>query len=285
MSRSRQRGLALVTVLLVMALLTLLVAGMLRSQQLLVAGVGQQLAFSRLLQLALAGEQQMLEQLARQAPTLLQRSHVGQEWAEHRQLALADGQLRMRMEDLAGRLNLTALIGRRSIDPVLLERWQRLCASLGIDPPDLQALVGQRLLDVSQLGGLPGMSADALERLRPWVVLLPDQAGLNVNTAPTRLLAALEGLGPAAAQRVQGERPDDGHASVQGFLASPQMLGLGTQAHGLAVASRWFRLELQAELDGQRMYLYSDFEIDAKTHRVNLVRRSFSATREQQRDE
>ena len=52
MSRARQRGVALITVLLVMTLLTLMVAGMLRSQQGLIGGIRQQIEASRLQQLA-----------------------------------------------------------------------------------------------------------------------------------------------------------------------------------------------------------------------------------------
>lgn len=194
MSRVRQQGLALVTVLLVMALLTLLVAGMLRSQQLVVAGVGQQIAFSRLSQLALAGEALMQQQLARQASEVLQRSHLNQEWAKPQKMVLADGVLWMRMEDLTARLNLAALVGRTSHEPALLARWQRLCASLDIDPPDFEPLIGQRLLDVSQLRALRGMDTQAFERLRPWVAALPVEAGLNVNTAPRAFWLHWKGL-------------------------------------------------------------------------------------------
>ncbi|BBH43845.1 type II secretion system protein GspK [Pseudomonas sp. KU43P] len=285
MNRVRQQGLALVTVLLVMALLTLLVAGMLRSQQLVVAGVGQQIAFSRLSQLALAGEALMQQQLASQVPEVLQRSHSNQDWAKPQKMALADGVLWMRMEDLTARLNLAALVGRTSLEPTLLARWQRLCDSLDIDPPDLEPLVGRRLLDVSQLRALRGVDTEAFERLRPWIVALPVEAGLNVNTAPSRLLASLEGVAPSAARQAVDARPEQGYASVQQFFASPEMSGLGIQARGLGVASRWFRLELQAEWDQQRLFLYSDLEIDAKTHRVQVVGRTFSAVREQTRNE
>lgn len=285
MSGARQQGLALVSVLLVMALLTLLVAGMLRSQQLLVAGVSQQLDFQRLTQMALAGERLALRQLASQAPALLQRSHGGQEWAREQSLALGGGQLGVRIDDLAGRLNIAALIGQESLDPVLLARWQSLCQSLDIDPPPLEGLVGQRLLDVSQLRAVPGLNDAALQRLRPWLAALPAKAGLNINSASPRLLATLEGVSPAIARQLPGERPADGHASVQGFLASPLMAGLGTQARGLATGSRWYVVELAAQWEEQRLYLYSDLEIDAKTHRVSVVRRRFTTLREPQRDE
>ncbi|MDH0730829.1 type II secretion system protein GspK [Pseudomonas sichuanensis] len=270
---ARQRGLALVTVLLVMALLTLLVAGMLRSHQLLVAGVGQQLEANQLLQLASAGERILLRQLADEGR------------ARPQQLLVADSRLELRVEDLGGRLNLGALIGREAIDPVLLERWQRLCASLQISAPAVDMLVGQTILDVSQLRQLPGLSLEAFERLRPWVAALPAKAGLNVNSAPARVLATLDGIGLATARQVVAERPPTGFASVQQFLATPALAGRVTQAQGLAVSSRWLRLEILADQPSRRLYLYSDVEIDSETGQVHVVRRRISAVREPQPDE
>ena len=68
-------------------------------------------------------------------------------------------------------------------------------------------------------------------------------------------------------------------------MALPQLEGVGLDRRGLAVTSRWFRLEVQAEMAGKRMYLYSDLEIDLDTHQVCVVRRMFSAMREQRADE
>lgn len=273
MSAVRQGGLALVTVLLVMALLTLLVAGMLRSHQMLVAGVGQQLEANALLQLALAGERSLLRQLA----------DPGQPRAQ--QLAIADNRLHLHVEDLAGRLNLSALVGREGLDPVLLQRWQRLCASLQITAPALDTLVGQTILDVSQLRQLPGVSQQAYERLRPWVAALPANAGLNVNSASARVLATLDGIGLETARQVLAERPPAGFASVQQFLATPALAGRLTDTRGLAVSSRWLRLEILADQQSRRLYLYSDVDIDSKTGRVHVVRRHFSAVREPRPDE
>ncbi|QXH51204.1 general secretion pathway protein GspK [Pseudomonas fakonensis] len=270
MRAARQRGLALVTVLLVMALLTLLVAGMLRSHQLLVVGVGQQLEANQLLQLASAGERLLLRQRANHGP---------------QQLQLADNRLELRVEDLGGRFNLGALIGREALDPVLLERWQRLCASLQISVPAVDALVGQTILDVSQLRQLPGLSPEAFERLRPWVAALPAKAGLNVNSASARVLATLDGIGLATARQVLAERPPAGFASVQQFLATPALAGRVVQAQGLTVSSRWLRLEILADRPSRRLYLYSDVEIDSETGQVHVVRRRFSAVREPQPDE
>lgn len=285
MKRTRQRGVALITVLLVMALLTLLVASMLRSHHGMLGGVRQQIEASHLLQLAHAGERQALAQLKQQAAALLQVTHGGQPWAQTRSLALGQGQVRLRLEDLSGRFNLAALTKRKALDPVLLKRWQRLCRALQIEAPVLEPLAGQPMLDPSQLRTLPGVDAEVMARLRPWVVALPPEAGLNINTASARVLESLEGVERATAQALAAERGDEGHTSVQRFLAQPQLVGLGIDSHGLAVTSRWFRLQVRAEQGGKRIYLYSDLEIDLNTHKVRVLRRVYSALPEQLPDE
>ena len=285
MKNARQQGVALITVLLVMALSTLLVASMLRSHQGMLGSVRQQITASRLLQLAHAGERHALAQLKQQAATLLQVTHAGQPWAKARLLDLEQGQVRLRLEDLSGRFNIAALTARKTLDPVLLKRWQRLCRALQIEAPVLDPLAGQRLLDPSQLRALPGVDAEMMARLQPWVVALPPSAGLNINTALSRVLEGLEGVEAAAAQSVIGERPEEGYASVQQFLAQPRLVGLGIDSHGLTVTSRWYRLEVRAALEGQLGYLYSDLEIDLNTHQVRVLRRIFSAQPELMPDE
>lgn len=285
MKNTQQRGVALITVLLVMALLTVLVANMLRSHQGMLGSVRQQIDASRLLQLAHAGERQALVQLKQQAATLLQVTHGSQPWAKARLLELEQGQVRLRLEDLSGRFNIAALTARKNLDPVLLERWQRLCRALQIEAPVLDSLAGQRMLDPSQLRTLPGVDDDVMTRLRPWVVALPVNAGLNVNTALAQVLEGLEGVDASTARRLINERPEEGFASVQQFLAQPRLVGLGIDSHGLSVTSRWYRLEVRAALAGNLGYLYSDLEIDLNTHQVRVLRRVFSAQPEQMPDE
>ncbi|MBA6097804.1 MULTISPECIES: general secretion pathway protein GspK [Pseudomonas] len=285
MKRQRQKGLALITVLLVMALLTLLVAGMLHSHRLLLGGVAQQLDATRLLRLAQAGEQQALASLRGEVGEILQVTHGRQGWGQPRVLTLGEGRVQLQLEDLAGRFNLGALTAGKTPDPLLIERWQRLCHALQVAPPALEALAGQPLLDPTQLRALPGVTAEVMARLQPWVVVLPKEARLNINTAPARLLAALAELSPAVAADLIRQRPEAGYPTVERFLASAQLEGVGVNRRGLAVTSRWFRLEVQAQQAGRRMYLYSDLEIDLNTHQVRVVRRVFTAMRERRADE
>ena len=280
-----QEGLVLVTVLLIMALLTLLVAGMLRSHQLLLGGVTHQVEGARLMRLAQAGEQHALARLRREVGEILQATHRRQPWAQPRSLTFEEGQLSLQLEDLSGRFNLGALMAGKTPDPLLLERWERLCQSLQLQPPDLHSLAGQPLFDPFQLRMLPGVTAEVMARLQPWVVVLPQNARLNINTAPARLLAAFAELSPESAADLVSKQPEAGYPSVERFLALPELEGQGVDRRELAVNSRWFRLEVQAERAGKRMYLYSDLEIDLDTHQVRVVRRVFAAVRERRADE
>lgn len=275
MSAKRQQGLALITVLLIMALVVMLVAGMLRSHQLLIASVTQQSGAARGLQLLMAAEHRALALLGERLPQDRQVIHGKQPWAQPQAFNLGEARLRVQVEDLAARFNVAALTRTRKPDAVLLERWQRLCDALGVVAPDLEALHGQPLLDVSQLRELPGVDAGVLERLRPWVTVLPAQAGLNINTADGQVLTALEGVTSATAQQLIEARPKDGHASVQAFLQDPLLDGQVTTGRGLAVGSRWFGVALQADLEGRRMNLYSEVEMDFDTKRLRVLRRTF----------
>lgn len=280
MKAKQQQGLALITVLLITALVVMLVAAMLRSHHLLIASVSQQIEASHGLQLLMAAEQRALAQLRDRLPEDMRVIHGGQPWAQPQVLRLSDVRLRVQVEDLAARFNLAALTRNRTADPILLERWQRLCRDLGVAPPNLEPLHGQPFFDVSQLRDLPGVDAAVLERLRPWVAVLPAQAGLNINTAPARLLGALEGVSAATAQRLVEARPKDGHTSLQAFLEEPLLDGQVATGRGLAVGSRWFGVTLQAELEGRRMYLYSEVEMDFDTKRLQVLRRAFSTVRQ-----
>lgn len=276
----RQQGFALITVLLIMALVVMLIAGMLRSHQLLIASVSHQAEASRGLQLLMSAEQKALRSLRERLPQDMRVIHGEQLWAQAQAFTLGEVHMQVRVEDLAARFNLGALTRNRKPDPVLLERWQRLCRALGVEPPGLEALYGQPLFDVSQLRDLPGVGSQVLERLRPWVTVLPAQAGLNVNTADRQTLAALEGVTPAIAQRLAEARPEDGHPSVQAFLSDPLLDGRVATGRGLGISSRWFGMTLQANLEGWQMYLYSEVEMDVATQRLRVLRREFSRVRQ-----
>lgn len=124
---------------------------------------------------------------------------------------------------------------------------------------------------------LPGVDAQWLKTLQPWLVLLPKDARLNINTAPTNLLSMLEGVTPALARRLVEQRSEQGYASVQDFTFSRLLMGSGVHGMGLGVSSRWFRIVTDVRLGPSRLRLESDIERDLKSGRWKLLQWRFLA--------
>ncbi|MBT2338213.1 MULTISPECIES: type II secretion system protein GspK [Pseudomonas] len=271
---NRQRGVALISVLLVLSLALLLIGGLLRSHRLLLHSSAQQLQQVQLRQLGLAGEawaQAVLEgsAIAPSGPV-----DLSQDWARSAPaLTLDDAELHIDIEDLSARLNLTALLAQGQVDQVTLGRWARLLALLDLPAFSLpQVGVVQEL---SQLRLLPGLDGPTLLRLEPWVVLLPKEARLNINTAPALLLMTLDGMEAGPAQAVVNQRRETPYASVQAFTGDPLVAGLGLSSHGLGTTSRWFRITVSVTRAGSRLHLASDIERDAATGRWTVRQRRF----------
>jgi len=276
MNSKRQRGMALITVLLVMALAVLIVSGLLRSHEMVVASIGQQVRFLQQWQLAVTGENHARALLAAEHGLEPSTTHLAQPWAQLQRLQLDQGQVLIKIEDRASRFNLQALAARGQIDRVTLQRWQRLRDALAIQSLEAQDLQGMSLLEVEQLRALPGVDRALMQRLQPWVTLLPVSAGLNINTVSATVLSMLEGVDERDMDQLLRQRPEHGYASVQAFVDQANAQQLAITGHGLAVSSNWFDVTVQVQQDGQTLYLFSALEREPQTNRVRVVRRNIS---------
>jgi general secretion pathway protein K len=255
----------LISVLLVMSLALLIIGGMLRSHRALLQGTGQQLQQMHLRQLGVAGETwglMLLKAQQKDSDPIAQPSSV---------FAIEDAQIRVDIEDLAGRFNLNALLIQGQIDQVTLNRWTRLLALLELPPMQLEQVGALR--ELSQLRLLPGVDAELLRRLAPWVALLPAEAATNINTAPALVLRTLDGIEPATAETLVRQRSTAGWPSIQAFTQDPLLSGLGLSSHGLGVASRWYRMTVQVTQGQGHLRLATDVERDPKTRQLNILQR------------
>lgn len=270
----RQRGVALISVLLVLSLALLLVGGLLRSHRLLVHSSAQQLQQVHMRQLGLAGEDWARVVLENSGITPSGPVDLSQEWARLGPAVEMDGaELHIGIEDLSGRLNLNGLLALGQIDQVTLGRWTRLLALL--DLPSLSLPQVGPVQELSQLRLLPGIDGQTLRRLEPWVVLLPKDARLNINTAAQRVLMTLEGMEAGAAQALVNQRRHAPYASVQAFTNDPLLSGVGLNGHGLGVGSRWFRITVSVIHADSRLRLASDIERDSVSGRWTVRQRRF----------
>lgn len=243
-------GAALVLAMLLAALASSIVAGLLWHQQLWL----RQYDFQR--------DQSQAQSLARSgidwARLILQEDarsnsidHFGEQWAIRLPLTpLENGEIGGEIADQQGLFNLNALVKGGTVQPEVLARYGRLLAllnlpaSLGpalvdwldvngeatpgggaedgyyvaLTPPRLAA--NRPLVTPDELALVAGYTPEVLARLRPFVTALPPSAStaVNVNTAPPEILAAtMEGLTLADANRLAAARGNKPFLTVADF--------------------------------------------------------------------
>ncbi|MFK0089232.1 type II secretion system minor pseudopilin GspK [Pseudomonas sp. NPDC090755] len=274
-----QRGVALISVLLITALVTLIVSDMLARQRMSLVSSANQLNHQQLWQLALSGEawarQQLLADLGEKDS--LKRVHLAQHWAQGTQVfEIEGGHIRIQLEDLGGRFNLNTQ--RPDGNRIQRARYQRLLAVLKVpahDPaglPQRFANDGKPLpyADSSELQRLDRVDGASLRRLQPWLRTM--DGALNLNTAPAEVLAALEGLDLAVARAIVQVRPAEGYGSVQAFIEQPLLQDREVRSLGLGVSSEFFRATLDVKVGDQRLRLLSDLHTSLEG-RVTVIRR------------
>ncbi|MFI8744073.1 type II secretion system minor pseudopilin GspK [Pseudomonas sp. NPDC077186] len=289
-----QRGVALITVLLVVALVTVVCAGLIARQQLSIRSSANQLHVRQAWHYALGGEtlaKAILQRDLRQGDPRQPVDHLGEPWAQPLTPFALDegGELRVRIVDPSGRFNLNSLVRQGQPDELALLRLRRLLLRLQIAKPYAERLLdwldgdgepsggqgaedGQYLLatppyraanrqlaDVSELRLLLEMDEADYRRLLPFVSALPSDVPLNVNSASAVVLSSLaDGLSADVALALVAARGREAFASPAAFAAQPALAGLGEQAlQGLAVGSQFFEVFSEVSLGERRVVLRS----------------------------
>lgn len=273
--KGRERGIALISVLLVLSLALLITGGLLRSHHLSLQSSGQQLQQIHLRQLASGGETWALMLLRDALQDGKKPVERVQGWTDMApDFEVEDAQILIDIDDLAGRFNLNALLRQGQVDQVTLNRWARLLELLDLPPVQLSQ-VGP-LRELSQLRLLPGIDARLLQRLEPWVALLPTDVALNINSAPALVLRTLGEVDAATADALALQAATTPWASVQAFTQDPLLSGQGLSSHGLGTHSRWYRIRVLAIRGGRELHLATDVGHDPKTQQLTVLQRRFS---------
>lgn len=287
----RQAGVALITVLLVVALVSVVCTGLVLRQQLAIRSTGNQLLVRQAHYYAEGGEllaKAILLRDLREGDPRMPVDHLGEAWAHPRLSFPLDegGELTLRITDLSGRFNLNSLAAEGEQGELAMLRFRRLLRLLGIEPAiaerlrdwldtdqelsgsqgaeDAQYLLLQpayrtspgRIESVSELRLLLGMGEADYRRLVPFVSALPAEVGLNVNTASAQVLAALaDGVSPRSVEGVIAARSRTGFRDVDSFIQ--QFGNGGVSAQGLQVGSAYFQVTSEVHLGERRQVLVS----------------------------
>lgn len=297
--RSREGGVALITVLVVVAIATVLCVSMLRSQQRALqqaAGLFQQ---DQAWLYTQGAEDFIRELLAEDMRADKRRNrqidHPGEAWAQpFPPFPVEGGMIRARVDDLQGRFNVNRLATDTEADDAAAQTFQRLLRNLGLPDNLAPALAdwmdsddmprdsdgaeddfysrlespyrtaNQPLADISELRLVRGFTPQVIAKLRPYVCALPASATLNVNTvSPMVLSALLPSLSLAAAEEVVKQRPVQGYPDVDEFLGQSVF-------NGLEPAEKT-RLRSQLDVRSRYFQLIADAEIGGRHSIVYAV--------------
>lgn len=224
--KGSQRGVAVVTALLLTALSVTLVTGIFWQQQILVRrmeGQRQRLQAQWLARAALdAARLSLLDDTAHSSVTVLDGA-----WSTPLLEATEQGgRLAQQVADAQGLFNLRNLAGAGGIDLFQVTAFARLLSALRLEAALAYSIAealaadqkGPVIQQLDDLRGVRGLNDEVLERLRGFVVILPAQTAINVNTAPPEVLTSVVNFSLNDA-RLLAERRRQAHFKGPGDFA------------------------------------------------------------------
>lgn len=304
--RGTNRGVALITAMLITALAGMVAANLAWDNALDIRRTMVLLNHEQAVQVALGAESWVIG-ILHQDLTDSDTDHLGEIWAiELPGLPIDGGDLTGNVQDLQGRFNVNNLIDDNGeVVEESLERFQRLLSALDLDPrfaglaadwidanidaafPDgaedaiytgvtpPYRSANQSLTSASELAALEGMDRRTFSILRPHITALPGRTRVNVNTATGPVLQSLdEKISGTDVESLLAEREGAGFADIQtafSTLVTPDVLNT------LDESTNYFQLKVVVRIDKVRVTLYSVLQRGAQGN-VTPILRSFGTT-------
>lgn len=266
------RGVALITVLLVVALATVAAVSMLSRQQVDVRRTANVLHYDQA-NLYARGIEGWASQVLRRDREDGEVDTLDEDWATILPpMEVEGGQLTGAITDLQGRFNINSLLqANGEPDELAVARFQRLLQALNLEPELAQVVLdwldedvetrfpgggedevytsreqpyrtGNTLMaSVSELRAVAGFDTEVFEAVRPHVAALPGRTPINVNTATVAVLMSLaDEVSEADAERLVELRGEEGFKSLSDFRQSEPLAGRDVAEQGLSVGSDYF---------------------------------------------
>ena len=300
------RGVALITALLIMALIASLTYALEWNNALDLRRTVVMLNRDQAIQVALGAESWM-QSILRQDLEDSDADHLGEIWASDLPgLPIDGGEVFGAIEDLQGRFNVNNLIGSDGdIDQQSLKQFQRLLIALELDPryaglaadwidanqeagfpdgaedPIYTSLTppyrtaNQMLSSASELAAMESIDKASMDVLLPHIVALPGRTWINVNTATGPVLQSLdENLSAADVEGLLDERGETGFGDIGSTFSSlvtPEVL------NQLEDTTNFFQLKVIVRIDTVRITYFSILERGPRGD-VTPILRSLGAT-------
>lgn len=295
--QGNQDGAALLSVLLITALITILAVAMISRQQIDIRRTANVIEAEQAYYLAKGGESWASCLLIRDGRNGT-KDHLAEDWARGLPpYPVAGGAVSGVILDLQGRFNVNNLQAAESglqensrrqfarllnfcqLEPELLEAvvdwidtdedngWAEDVAYGILDPPYRTA--NQPLISPSELLQVQGMSAKGFQCLAPLLATLPAGTLININTAPAGIIASLaDDITPLQAENVIARRPVKGYGKIADFLAEPEFVASGLTENDLTLSSNFFLVQSKASMGRGKITLFSLLQRQGKGVKV-----------------
>lgn len=310
--RCSQKGVALITVMLIVSIASVLAVTMVTRQNLAIHQTMNALDQNQAYQYALGGEEIARQILRKDFESEDQIDYLAEDWAgEIEPFAYEAGEVEIRITDMQALFNLNSLLARQQSGLASKKRFLALLSVLALDqmihdriidwvdqdqaPGQLGAedyeylaleppyrTASSPMADVTELRLLLDLTEEDYQRLYPYVCVLPDpNSDINVNTAPGPVLQSLgTGLTPDKVAELMDFRDyDEGFDDVNEFLRQAGVSGAGgIDVNGLSTKSQYFRIEIRARYNERTSILTSVVQRDSVTGNMQVISRDLSQT-------
>lgn len=296
-SREQQQGVALITALLIAALVTVVAVAMASRQQLDIRRTGNLLEADQAFLYALAAET-WATQILKQDKKDSAIDDLTEDWAtDLPPVPVEGGSIGGSIEDLQGRFNLNNLLLNTTNKPnlVQMKAFQSLLAQVSFveEKVDLSPFIANRVADwidndlnsaadgaedleylnlslpyrtpnqfmvsPSELAAILGLSATDVAALLPLVSTLPKTTRININTAPEMVLLALdEEMDPRIASELVAYRKEQPFETPAAFVAKLRDdYEITIDDKLIEVKSDYFLVTINASIGRTRLRMYS----------------------------
>ena len=248
----KQQGVALITAVLIMALVTATAVAMASKQQLDIRRSAN-IFNNDIAYLFVLGAEDYARNVLEWDITQdgSKTDHTGENWAQTVSVPVEGAMLTGTLQDLQGRINLNSLLDANGeTNPVMLKQFKRLLKQLDLDEAIADAVLdwidediepegfggaeddqymletppyraaNNMMVSTSELMLIKGVDAEAYSKLAPFVTALPSrETKLNVNTAPAEVLATVvDSLTVADGEALVEARDEEGFDSIEAFF-------------------------------------------------------------------
>lgn len=306
----RQQGIALITILLVMAVATVIASEVASRLHFHIQRTDNQQTRTQAYQYALGGEE-----LVRQILFLDHQDgeydHLEENWSKLKPVYEFDqgkSSLKIQLIDLHSRLNINNLVTEEgALNETVYEQFLKLFNVLALDQQLLNSLVdwldkdnlptnlnsedngylaldtpyraaNRQLAHLSELSLIQGWNIEHLTQIAPYVTILPTATQINVNTASATVLSTLaEQLTPLNSDNLVASQKNGGFETMDEFLAHDQLAGIEVNTTMADVNSDYFAAYVESTFSGKTVRLQSILYRDRSSGEIKLVSRDRSS--------